>query len=81
MTVEKLYQLAGSQYEEYEEDGIDFNEARRDAGLFDDSPRVIGANGSQECHILQIRSDMPAELATVEWLRMSSAAYSQMEHY
>lgn len=78
VTVEKLYQLAGSQYEEYEEDGIDFNEARRDAGLFDDSPRVIGANGSQECHILQIRSDMPAELATVEWLSMSSAAYSPM---
>lgn len=78
VTVEKLYQLAGTKYEEYKEDGIDFNEARRAAGFSDDSPRMIGHYGSQECHILQIRSDMPAELATVEWLSMSSAAYSPM---
>lgn len=77
VTVEKLYQLAGSQYEEYENAGIDFETARAEAGIAN-SVRVIGANGSQECHILQIRSDMPAELATVEWLSMSSAAYSPM---
>ena len=77
VTVEKLYQLAGSQYEEYNAAGIDFQDARADAGITS-SIRVIGANGSQECHILQIRSDMPAELATVEWLSMSSAAYSPM---
>lgn len=77
VTVEKLYQLAGSQYEEYDAAGIDFQDARTKAGITD-SVRVIGANGSQECHILQIRSDMPAELATVEWLSMSSAAYSPM---
>lgn len=77
VTVEKLYQLAGSQYEEYEDAGINFQDARTDAGITD-SVRVIGTNRSQECHILQIRSDMPAELATVEWLSMSSAAYSPM---
>ncbi len=77
VNVEKLYQVAGTQYEEYTAAGIDFQDARTKAGITD-SVRVIGANGSQECHILQIRSDMPAELATVEWLSMSSAAYSPM---
>lgn len=73
VTVEKMYQVAGTQYEEYEAAGLDFSD-----GKTDDSLRVIGYPGSQECHILQIRSDMPAELATVEWLSMSSAAYSPM---
>lgn len=79
VTVEKLYQLAGSQYEEYDAAGIDFQDARTAAGITS-SVRVIGANGSQECHILQVRhgNDVPAELATVEWLSMSSAAYSPM---
>ena len=77
VTVEKLYQLAGTQYEEYDVAGIDFEDARTEAGITR-SARVIGTNSSQECHILQIRSDMPAELATVEWLSMSSAAYSPM---
>lgn len=83
VTVEKLYQLAGSQYEEYDAAGIDFQDARADAGITS-SIRVIGANGSQECHILQVnqkeedRNTVPAELATVEWLSMSSAAYSPM---
>ncbi len=81
VTVEKLYQLAGSQYEEYA-DGA-FEAGRKDATgkKIEDSIRVIGTNRSQECHILQIRSDMPAELATVEWLSMSSAAYSPMVPY
>lgn len=71
VTVEKLYQLAGSQYEEFE----DFSDGRPDnLG----SIRYIGVADSAECHIMQIRSDMPAELATVEWLSMSSAAYSPM---
>lgn len=80
VTVEKLYQLAGTQYEEYEAAGINFEDERKDADgeTIQDSIRVIGTNRSQECHILQIRSDMPAELATVEWLSMSSAAYSPM---
>lgn len=80
VTVEKLYQLAGTQYEEYEAAGINFEDGRKDADgeTIQDSIRVIGTNRSQECHILQIRSDMPAELATVEWLSMSSAAYSPM---
>lgn len=78
VTVEKLYQLAGSQYEEYAEGA--FVEGRTDANgdKIDSSIRVIGTNSSAECHIMQIRSDMPAELATVEWLSMSSAAYSPM---
>lgn len=80
VTVEKLYQLAGTQYEEYEANGINFEDGRKDASgeKIRDDIRVIGTNRSQECHILQIRSDMPAELATVEWLSMSSAAYSPM---
>lgn len=83
VTVEKLYQLAGSQYEEYTAAGIDFQDARTDAGVTG-SVRVIGANGSQECHILQVnqkkadKDTVPAQLATVEWLSMSSAAYSPM---
>ena len=71
VTVEKLYQLAGSQYEEFE----DFS-GGRPSGL--GSIRYIGVASSAECHIMQIRSDMPAELATVEWLSLSSAAYSPM---
>lgn len=83
VTVEKLYQLAGSQYEEYDAAGIDFQDARTKAGITN-SVRVIGANGSQECHILQVnqkeadKDTVPAQLATVEWLSMSSAAYSPM---
>lgn len=71
VTVEKLYQLAGSQYEEFE----DFSEGRP-SGL--GSIRYIGVASSAECHIMQIRSDMPAQLATVEWLSLGSAAYSPM---
>src|SRR5699024_4406332 len=62
---------------------IDFQDARTDAGVTG-SVRVIGANGSQECHILQVnqkeadKDTVPAQLATVEWLSMSSAAYSPM---
>ena len=83
VTVEKLYQLAGSQYEEYDAAEIDFQDARTKAGITN-SVRVIGANGSQECHILQVnqkeadKDTVPAQLATVEWLSMSSAAYSPM---
>lgn len=82
VTVEKLYQLAGTQYEEYESAGINFEDGRKDADgeTIQDSIRVIGTNRSQECHILQIdhQNNLPAELATVEWLSMSSAAYSPM---
>lgn len=71
VTVEKLYQLAGSQYEEFE----DFADGRpRGLG----SIRYIGVASSAECHIMQIRSDMPAQLATVEWLSLGSAAYAPM---
>lgn len=71
VTVEKLYQLAGSQYEEFE----DFSDGRpRGLG----SIRYIGVASSAECHIMQIRSDMPAQLATVEWLSLGSAAYAPM---
>ncbi|MCD8019978.1 MAG: C69 family dipeptidase [Clostridiales bacterium] len=76
VTIEKLYQLAGSQYEEYTEAGIDFTEARPETAS--SSIRYIGVAASYECHIIQIRKDMPAELATVEWLSLSSAAYAPM---
>lgn len=86
VTVEKLYQLAGTQYEEYEANGINFEDGRKDASgeKITDDIRVIGTNRSQECHILQVnqkeadKDTVPAQLATVEWLSMSSAAYSPM---
>ena len=31
---------------------------------------------SAECHIIQLRSDMPTELATIQWMSLSSAAYT-----
>jgi hypothetical protein len=37
---------------------------------------VIGTPRSCECHVLQIRPEMPTELATVEWLSMGSADLS-----
>lgn len=63
VTVEKLYELAGYRYE-----GMDFGERK--------ITRMIGVPSSMECHIFQIRSNMPAELATVEWLCMNSADLS-----
>lgn len=71
VTVEKMYELAGSQYEEFE----NFTAARREAGITS-SVRYIGVASSAECHIMQIRSDMPAQLATIQWQSLSSAAYT-----
>lgn len=76
VTIEKLYQIAGSQCEEYAEAGIDFSEAR--PATASSAIRYIGTESSAECHIIQIRRDMPAELATIEWLSLSSAAYAPM---
>ena len=61
-TVEKLYELAGYQYE-------DMNFGR-------DISRVIGTPSSMECHIFQIDSSMPTELATVQWVCMGNADFS-----
>lgn len=63
ITVEKLYELAGYRYE-----GMNFGERK--------ISRMIGVPSSMECHIFQIRPNMPAELATVEWLCMNSADLS-----
>ncbi|MCD8338399.1 MAG: C69 family dipeptidase [Lachnospiraceae bacterium] len=76
VTIEDLYQLAGSQYEEYTEAGIDFSDAR--SATASSEIRYIGTASSAECHIIQIRKDMPTELATIEWLSLSSAAYAPM---
>lgn len=62
VTVEKLYELAGYRYE-----NMEFGRA---------VSRYIGVNSTVECHVLQIRSDMPKELATVEWLSMTSTEFS-----
>lgn len=75
VTVEKLYQLAGSQNEEFE----DFNEKRPTRVEMGDNywaVRCIGVSDSAECHIIQLRSDMPTELATIQWMSLSSAAYT-----
>lgn len=62
VTVEKLYELAGYRYE-------NMNFGR-------DISRVIGVKSSAECHIFQIDSSMPAELATVQWVCMGNADMS-----
>ncbi len=62
VTVEKLYELAGYRYED-----MDFGR---------DITRVIGTNASMECHIFQINSKMPTELATVQWVCMGNADFS-----
>lgn len=62
VTVEKLYKLAGYRYED-----MDFQRGIE---------RVIGTTGSAECHIFQIDSSMPAELATVQWVCMGNADMS-----
>ena len=41
-----------------------------------DISRVIGVKSSAECHIFQIDSSMPAELATVQWVCMGNADMS-----
>lgn len=62
VSVKDLYQLDGYRYEgtPYENTNV----------------RVIGTPSSVECHIMQIRPDMPTELAGIEWLCMGSADYS-----
>ena len=59
VTVEKLYKLAGYRYED-----MDFGR---------DISRVIGTPSTAECHIFQINSSMPTELATVQWVCMANA--------
>ncbi|MDD7209848.1 MAG: C69 family dipeptidase, partial [Lachnospiraceae bacterium] len=59
VTVEKLYELGGYRYED-----MDYSDR--------DTVRFIGTNGTAETHIFQIRSDMPAELATVQWVCMGN---------
>ena len=63
VTVEKLYELAGYRYED-----MDYSTIK--------NPRVIGTPGSMECHIFQIDSKMPTELATVQWVCMGNADLS-----
>lgn len=59
VTVEKLYKLAGYRYE-----NMEFGR---------DITRVIGTPSTAECHIFQINSSMPTELATVQWVCMANA--------
>ena len=59
VTVEKLYKLAGYRYEDME--------------FGRDITRVIGTPSTAECHIFQINSSMPTELATVQWVCMANA--------
>lgn len=63
ITVEKMYELAGYRYEGFEPE--DFKHSRE-----------IGVNATVEAHIMQISSDMPKELATVQWQSMKSPAYT-----
>lgn len=61
VTVQTLYKIAGTQYEGTE---------------FEGQGTVIGSYRTCESHIMQIRADMPTELATIEWLAMGSADLS-----
>lgn len=58
ITVEKVYEIAGYRYE-------DMNFGR-------EITYCIGANRTAESHIFQLRSNMPDELATVQWVCMSN---------
>lgn len=66
VSVKTMYRIAGSRYEGTE---------------YEEQGRVIGSSGSVECHILQVRPDMPVELETVEWLCMGSADLSTFIPY
>lgn len=59
ITVEKIYEVAGYRYED-----MDFGD--RDISCY------IGTNRTAESHIFQLRSDMPTELATLQWVCMSN---------
>lgn len=67
VSVKTMYQIAGSQYEGTDE--------------YEGGKRVIGSSGSVECHIFQVRDDMPTELGTLEWLCMGSADLSTFLPY
>lgn len=66
VSVKTMYQIAGTHYE-----GTSFAE----------QGTVIGTQRSVECHILQVRPDMPTELETIEWLCMGSADLSTFIPY
>ena len=66
VSIQTLYKIAGTQYESEEFEGIESEKVLT----------VIGTPRSCECHVLQIRPEMPTELATVEWLSMGSADLS-----
>ena len=61
VSVKTMYRIAGTRYEGTE---------------YENQGTVIGTPRSAECHILQIRPDMPVELETIEWLCMGSADLS-----
>lgn len=61
VSVKTMYRIAGTRYE-----GTDY----------ENQGTVIGTPRSAECHIMQIRPDMPVELETIEWLCMGSADLS-----
>lgn len=43
---------------------------------------AIGNNRQAECHIFETRSDMPAQLATIQWQTMADAEFSvYLPHY
>lgn len=65
VTLEKVYQLAGYRYE-----GMDFGTRK--------VSRQIGVSSTVEAHIFQITPNMPAEIATVQWMSMKSPAYTMM---
>ncbi len=61
VSVKTMYKIAGSHNE-----GTDHEE----------TGTLIGSPRSVECHIFQVRDDMPTELETIEWLCMGSADLS-----
>lgn len=67
ITVKEVMDVTRSRYEE----------TKYDADLSENEGiRVIGTSRQEECHILQIRPDMPLETACVEWLCLSNSNYA-----
>lgn len=66
VSVKTMYQIAGTQYE-----GTDY----------EGKGTVIGTPRSVECHIFQVRDNMPTELETIQWMCMGSADLSTFIPY
>ena len=67
---EKLSTLEALQYLAYRGQGSAMD-SNKDSGIY-----PIGNTRQSECHVFEQRSNMPAELATIQWQAMADAEFS-----